>query len=259
MSAALTHALTRRPGPNFAQGLTSATAGPPDLDLALSQHAAYCDALRACGLAVTTLPADPDHADSTFVEDTAVVTADAAVATRPGAPSRAGEVARIEPHLHGLRRVVHRIVDPGTLDGGDVCEAGAHYFIGVSARTNLEGANQLRSILQRAGYGVSTVDIRGHRSLLHLKSGLAYLGDARLLVAPGLPEVEAMRDYQRIEVEVADSYAANCVRINDRVLIAAGYPRLRATLCDLGYSPIELAMSEFRKMDGGLSCLSLRF
>ncbi|HVC00985.1 MAG TPA: hypothetical protein VND80_02165 [Steroidobacteraceae bacterium] len=254
-----TQAIVRPPGQNFAQGLSSANLGPPDLDLALAQHAAYCDALRRCGLAVTALAADPGFADGTFVEDTAVIGARAAVATRPGAASRRGEVRSILGCLRGMRREIHEIRAPGTLDGGDVCQAQSHFFIGISARTNPEGARQLAGILCAAGYTCSTVDIRGNGPLLHLKSGIAYLGDNRLLLAPFLPLTDEMRGFEHIAVCAEEAYAANCVRINDRLLIADGHPRTAATLRACGYSTLPLAMSEFRKLDGGLSCLSLRF
>ncbi len=259
MSYRFERALTRLPGPNFAAGLTSAQLGRPDLDAALVQHAAYCAALRRCGLEVRTLPADPAHPDSTFVEDTAVLSAAATVVTRPGAASRQGEVGAIAQALRDWGREAECIAAPGTVDGGDICQAENHFFIGLSARTSEAGAMQLATLLRAHGHTSSTVDIRGNRELLHLKSGLAYLGDGRLLVAPELPPIEEFRDYELVRVEPAESYAANCVRINNYVLVAEGYPRLAAALRGLGYSLISLAMSEYRKMDGGLSCLSLRF
>lgn len=252
-------AITRAPGANFAFGLTTAGLGAPDLDLALAQHAAYCDALRRCGLAVTELPADGEFPDDTFVEDTAVIAERVAVVTRPGAPSRLGEVRAIRECLLGLRADSGEIRAPGTLDGGDVCQVGAHFLVGVSARTNPEGARQFCEIVRGAGYTASTVDIRGHRTLLHLKSGIAYLGDGRLLTAPGLPSIGRAADYERIEVPADEAYAANAVRINDRVLIAEGFPRTAAMLEARGYAVLRVAASEFRKLDGGLSCLSLRF
>ncbi len=254
-----THAITRRPGANFASGLTQADAGPPDFTRALAQHDAYCEALGRCGLAVTTLPADPAFPDGTFVEDVAVLTERTAVATRPGAPSRLGEVRAVVASLGALRPLTHAIEAPGTLDGGDVCQAGAHMFVGISARTNVEGARQYCEILRGAGHTASTIDIRANPMLLHLKSGIAYLGDGRLLVAPGLPVCENLAKFEILRVCAAEAYAANCVRVNDRVLIAAGYPLTAALLRAGGYDCLSLDMSEFRKMDGGLSCLSLRF
>jgi dimethylargininase len=145
------------------------------------------------------------------------------------------------------------------MDGGDVCQADEHFFIGISARTNPEGARQLSTILHAHGYTSSTIDIRGQDRLLHLKSGIAYLGDKRLVVAPELSAVSAFQAYELIEVRSAELYAANCIHINDHVLIPAGYPQIAEALETLGYRCLVLDVSEFRKMDGGLSCLSLRF
>ena len=170
--------------------------------------------------------------------------------------SVAGALRALFPHLRTIEA-------PGTVDGGDVCEADGHFFIGVSARTNPAGATQLRSHLQELGYTASLVDIRSSPSLLHLKTGIAYLGDGVwVIAAAGETELEplgvgALCDVIRVPPE--EGYAANCVRVNDCVLVPAGYPGIAAALTDRGLEPLPLAMSEFKKMDGGLSCLSLRF
>jgi dimethylargininase len=253
------HAIVRTPGINFAQGLTSVDLGIPRYDQVLAQHARYCEALVACGLAITRLEADLDHPDSTFVEDTAVLTARGAVLTRPGARSREGEVAAIRPVLRSFFPVTQEIETPGTVDGGDICEAEDHFFLGLSLRTNEEGARQLAAHLASVGYRSTVVDVRGMSSILHLKSGVSYIGNNTLVVMEEMADWEAFAGYELIRVVSEDSYAANCVRVNDRVLVAAGYPRLTAELTVRGFNPLELDMSEFRKMDGGLSCLSLRF
>ncbi len=253
------HAIVRPPGSNFTEGLTSAALGAPDVALALSQHEAYCHALEECGLDLLGLPTDLQHPDSTFVEDTAVLTSRSAILTRPGADSRLGEVAAIQEAIQAFHSVIHEIQAPGTLDGGDICEAGSHFFIGVSHRTNEEGARQLGKFLAAEGYTSSTVDIRSMNSILHLKSGIAYLDDHVLVVMDELTGREEFRGYDLIRVAADESYACNCVLVNDRVLISAGFPRLQDELTRRGYSPLALDMSEFRKMDGGLSCLSLRF
>jgi dimethylargininase len=144
------------------------------------------------------------------------------------------------------------------LDGGDVCQAGNHFFIGLSERTNESGAQQLAGVAAPFGYSSSFVDIREIDGLLHLKSGLAYLGGNRLVVTEALGGV-AFPEHELIHVKSNETYAANCIRVNDAVLLAAGYPKLAGTLKALGYETIALDMSEFQKMDGGLSCLSLRF
>jgi dimethylargininase len=253
------HAIVRLPGTNFAQGLSTVQLGAPLYDKVLQQYALYCEALRECGLKVTTLDADLDHPDSTFVEDTAVLTARSAILARPGARSRQSEVAAIRPALQSFFPAMLEIEAPGTLDGGDICEADHRFFLGLSQRTNEEGARQLAAYLAREGYASSVIDLRGMSSILHLKSGVSYIGENTLVVMQEMADHELFKGYELIRVTERESYAANCVRVNERVLVAAGYPVLTAELKSRGFHPLELEMSEFQKMDGGLSCLSLRF
>ena len=254
-----THAIVRPPGPNFADGLTTFKGEPPDFHKALAQHEAYCAALERCGLELVRLRADPKYPDSTFVEDVAVVTNRLAILTRPGAATRAGEVESMREPLQRFFPAIHRISAPGTLDGGDVCQAGNRFFIGISQRTNEEGATQLASFLGKAGYASSLIDIRGMKGILHLKSGLASLANDQLVASRDLADVHDFREYGILRVAPEEAYAANCVRVNRHVLIPAGFPRLSDQLANRGFQPLELDTSEFRKMDGGLSYLSLRF
>ena len=175
-------AIVRPPGANFADGLTTSRLGAPDVDLAQRQHESYCRALEECGLELTRLPVDSGQPDSTFVEDTAILTRRSAILARPGAPSRLEEVAEIGAVVEKVYKLVHKIEPPGTVDGGDICEAGSHFFIGLSQRTNQEGARQLARLLAADGFTSSTVDIRSNHSILHLKSGIAYLDQKNLVV-----------------------------------------------------------------------------
>ncbi|HVS82473.1 MAG TPA: hypothetical protein VHE60_12150 [Pyrinomonadaceae bacterium] len=295
-SRAFTRAIVRLPAPNFSEGLTTAGFGAPNYERALTQHEAYCVALEQCGLTLIRLEADALHPDSTFVEDTAVLVTHhqgtraaepyddvdgrshpltQVVLTRPGADSRAGEVASIGEVLSDFYPSLFSIQSPGTLDGGDVCEAGNHFFIGISARTNEAGAQQLAELLASFGHTTSFVDIRGlngkesvpgavatgsaFEGILHLKSGLSYIGDQRLVVIDALAKHKDFGKYDLVRVNDDETYAANCVRVRDHVLVAAGFPVLTERLRELGYQTIALEMTEFQKMDGGLSCLSLRF
>jgi len=253
------YAIVRPPGANFAGGLTKVDLGKPDYELARGQHEQYCRALEQCGLVVERLEADLLYPDGTFVEDVAVLAAGCAVLTRPGAPSRRGETAAMRPVLARHFGALHEITAPGLLDGGDICQAGDHFFIGLSERTNEEGARQLAGLLESAGYTTSCVDIRGMPELLHLKSGIAYLGHDRLALVPALAGRAVFHGYEIVRTPDDEQYAANCVRVNDYLLLAAGYPRFQAMLADLGYRLLILDVSEYRKMDGGLSCLSLRY
>ena len=252
-------AIVRPPAPSFAAGLTTAALGAPDYGLALQQHAAYCSALEQCGVALIRLEPDAAYPDATFVEDTAIVTNEYAMLTRPGAPSRRGETETIANTLSHLFPRIEQLSEPATLDGGDVCRAGNHYFIGLSERTNEAGAEQLSDFLGSFSHTSTVIDIRKFGRLLHLKSGIAYLGDNRLVVVDDLAQRSEFNAYELLRINPEESYAANALRVNNTVLIAKGYPQFAATLNTLGLSKIELEMSEFQKMDGGLSCLSLRF
>jgi len=263
-----TNAIVRVPGSNFADGLTTVALGVPEYAKALEQWEGYCAALEACGLILTRLEADLAHPDSTFVEDAAVLTPHGAMLTRPGAESRLGEVAAIAATVRGFYPEAAQIAAPGTLDGGDICEAqagsGGHFFLGLSHRTNEEGARQLAEHLRREGYTSSCVDVRVMTSILHLKSGISYIGpgpagEETMTVMEEMADWPEFAAYDLLRVSAEESYAANCVRVNDRVLVAAGYPKLVEELVRRGYDPLVLDMSEFQKMDGGLSCLSLRF
>ena len=260
-----TKAITRAPGANYSDGLTTVDLGIPDYQKALDEHARYLQAIKACGLSLIELAPDQRYPDGTFVEDTAILLTHttqgqgAAILTRPGAESRAGEVSNMRETLKQLYPDLAEIHAPGTLDGGDICEAGSHFFIGISLRTNESGAQQLAEWLASKGYTSSFIDIRQTPNMLHLKSGIAYLGENRLVVIDSLAAHPAFQGFELVRVASGEEYAANCIRVNQYVLIAAGFPLLEASLRKLGYQLIVLDMSEFQKMDGGLSCLSLRF
>lgn len=252
-------AITRAPAASFAQGITTSNLGTPDLDLARTQHAAYEQALRHAGLTVTQLPALDAYPDSVFVEDTAILTSEFALLTRPGADSRRGETAAMQAVLQERFEQRHRLSEPATLDGGDICQAERHFFIGVSARTNPEGARQLAYVLHIWHYTSTVVNITEIPGLLHLKSGLAYLGENTLLLDERLSDHPAFKPYRKLVVPAEEAYAANCLRINQVVLVPQGFPQTLALIQQAGFQTVVVDVSEFRKMDGGLSCLSLRW
>ncbi len=249
------HAIVRRPGRDFAEGITTSGLGAPDHDTALRQHAAYVRTLKDLGLEVVALDPLDGFPDACFVEDAAVVLDDVAVVTRPGAESRRAEADAMAPVLAGCRELV-RIEPPGTLDGGDVMLAGRRAFIGLSGRTNEPGASQLGAVLERAGFEWTAVPVaRG----LHLKSSVNFLEQDTLLLTAAFAEAEAFAMNRRIVAAPGEEYAANTLWINGTFLTPAGFPRVRESLEALGAPVVELDVSEYRKMDGGLSCLSLRF
>ena len=236
-------------------GITSADLGKPDYERACEQHYRYVGALERCGLEVTVLGADERYPDSVFIEDTAVVTDRCAIIAHPGAQARRGEVHEVEEALSEHYENIERIVSPGTLDGGDVLQVGDHFYIGLTRRTNREGAGQLSALLQKYSFDASFVDVR---RFLHLKTGVAYLGGNDLVVAGELVENFGFDGFDEIVVTPEEEYCANCIRVDDHVLIAGGYEETKKKIVGRGYEVIELEMSEFRKVDGGLSCLSLR-
>ncbi len=244
-------AIVRRPGRNFAEGITTSNLGKPDFVKALEQHSAYCDALTRCGLELIVLEADERYPDGCFVEDTAIVTGEVAVITRPGAASRMGEEAEISRILSEFRKT-ETVKLPGTLDGGDVLRVENHFYIGISGRTNREGARQLSAILSKYGYTTSEIEVGAG---LHLKSGIAYLRKGNFISVEGFSKIAGSSGI--IISDLEESYSANCLSVNDFLLIPKGFPKSKKEIVDLGYSIIELDMSEFRKMDGGLTCLSL--
>lgn len=250
-----THAITRKPGINFAAGITSSHLGVPDYQLMSQQHAAYVDTLASLGLEVVELDPLPGYPDAYFVEDTAIVTPDVAVITRPGARARRGEEKAVEPVLAQYRRI-ERIHAPGTVDGGDVLAVGTHFFIGISHRTNKQGAAQLGRILERYGNTWRSVPVT---SGLHLKSSINYVGHNTLLVTREFSGLSLLKGYQKIIVDNGEEYAGNTLAVNGTLIIPAGFPKTRKKLRAAGYEIVALDVSEARKMDGGLTCMSLRF
>lgn len=250
-----TKAIVRTPGENFGQGITTSVLGKPNYRLALEQHHTYCESLKECGLELIVLEPDLDFPDSTFVEDTAIVTERCAVITRPGDKRRRGEEERIKKELSGHRKI-EVIYEPGTVDGGDVLRVKEHFYIGLSTRTNSVGGNQLGDILRKYAYSSSMVQID---KMLHLKSGVNFLDQNNLVIWEELKHLPEFNGFDIISVISGEKYAANCLLINNRVLIPAGFPDVKEKLEDRKYQVLELDVSEFEKMDGGLTCLSIRF
>lgn len=250
-----TKAIVRKPAHTYANGITSSNLGKPDFELVKKQHDAYCEALVKCGLELIVLDPDPNFPDSCFVEDTAVVTKNFGIITRPGDPRRLGEEIEIKKVLEPLFKL-YQIEEPGTLDGGDVMLADNHFYIGLTNRTNLIGSKQFQQIVTTNGYKFTAVPIC---KILHFKTGINYLGDNNILIQKPFIELPDFETYHKIPVEIEEQYAANSLRVNDYVITPKGFNTTKSQIEKLGYKVIELEMSEFQKMDGGLSCLSLRF
>lgn len=213
---------------------------------------------KQCDVDVTVLEADERYPDSCFVEDPALITRKCAIITNPGAESRNGEKNEI---IGAVKKFfdddhIEYIKAPGTLDGGDVMMVGDHFYVGRSARTNEEGIRQLTEILAKYGMTCSEVKLE---KVLHLKTGVNYLEDNNMLVSGEFLTKPDFEKYNRVEIPEEEAYAANCIWVNDTVIVPSGYPAVLKAVQDLGYKTLTVDTSEFRKLDGGLSCLSLRF
>lgn len=251
--------IVRRPCKAMVDGITSAPElGKPDYELALKQHDDYIAALKKCGVEVTVLEADERYPDSCFVEDPAVITRKCAIITNPGAPSRNGEKDVI---IGAVRKFfpedkIEYIKAPGTLEGGDVMMVGDHFYVGRSARTNEEGIKQFIAILEKHGLTGSEVPLE---KVLHLKTGVNYIENNNMLVSGEFIDKPDFAKYNKIVIPEEEAYAANCIWVNDKVIVPEGYPAVEKAVKDAGYEVLLVDTSEYRKLDGGLSCLSLRF
>jgi dimethylargininase len=226
-----------------------------DLELARRQHEAYAQALAERGCELLRMRPLDEFADSVFVEDTALVFDELAVLTRPGAPSRRGEVESIGAVL-GRYRPLARIEAEGTIDGGDVLRIGRKVFVGRSARSNDEGIRQLAAILQPHGYSVLAVSTR---ECLHLKSAVTQVAPDTILVQPRWLDESGspFAGYQRIEVDPAEEHAANAVLLNAGIVYPDCFPRTRARLEQAGIEVTAVDVSELQKAEGAVTCCSL--
>lgn len=251
-------AVTRPPCRKFADGLTHGRLGKPDTDLAVRQHEAYVKALHRCGVEVTVLHPDNDYPDSCFTEDEAIVTDRMAVIPSFCRPSRQGEEYRMRPIIEAFYSGrIEEIKAPGTLEGGDICRAGNHFFVGISTRTNEAGARQFADIVKKYGFTAAFCDIRKIQ-ILHLSTGMSYIGNNTIVCCPEFQHFAAYKNYRVIVTDEKEAYAANCVRVNNKVIMAEGFPKLEKMLFKAGFDVITTPMSEIEKQDGGLSCLSIR-
>lgn len=256
---AFQNAIVRKPCRAMVDGITSAPElGRPDFALAQQQHEMYVKALESTGVKVKVLEAEDNFPDSCFVEDVAVITRNCAILTNPGAPSRNEEARKMLPVLQEYFEAdkIEHITAPGTLDGGDVMMVGDHFYIGRSERTNDEGIRQFIEILVKHGLGGSAVELT---QVLHLKTGVNYIENNTMLVAGEFIDKPEFKQYKHIIIPENEAYAANCIWMNGTVIVPAGFPTTEKRIRNAGYPVIIVDTSEYRKLDGGLSCLSLRF
>ena len=247
-------ALTRPVPPSIAEcELTHLERAPIDWERACAQHEAYEDALRALGCRVERLAGQPTQPDSVFIEDTAVVVDECAVIAHPGAASRRGETAIVRDALRQYRGVKF-IRAPGTLDGGDVLRIGRRIYVGLSSRTNAEGARQLAAALEPAGYSLETIVMK---DCLHLKTAVSALGDDRVLLNPRMVDGAAFAPSPCIDIDPAEPFAANVICVDNRVMCSDSAPRTAQLLEEQGYDVIAVDASELSKAEAGLTCCCL--
>ena len=258
ISVEFTAAITRAPADSCVNGISTANLGTPYPALFSEQHAVYVAALERAGVTVTVLAADERFPDSVFVEDPAFCLPEIALLLRSGATARQGEAQAIEPAIRSFYgQHACNMSDGALVDGGDILVTDNEILIGLSNRTSSYGINEITEILRPWGYKVRAVDTP--TGVLHLKTDCATLGGDTVLATRRLAASGIFDGYDVILVPDGEEAAANALRVNDTVLLAAGFARTAETLSDAGFEIESLDISEARKLDGGLSCMSLRF
>ena len=251
-----THAIVRQPAKSIIKGLRAVDIGSPDYDQMICDHHDYVEALMSAGVEVINLTALNKFPDGQFVEDTALCLPKAVVLMRPGAPSRLGEVNEIAPKLRELFQDVYEIDNPGHIEGGDILVTGKEILVGRSARTDENGVRQLSEIVTALGYVVR--EVFTPPDILHFKTDCSLLGPYEILSTKRLQDSGCFGGYSVINVADGEEAAANAIRVNDYVIMPAGFPSTKAILEEHGYKVKVINNTECAKLDGGMSCLSLR-
>ena len=257
-STHFTHAITRRPAASITKGLRAVDTGTPDLALMQAHHDTYIATLRETGATVIELPPLDAYPDSVFVEDTALCLPQGAVIMRPGAPSRLGEAAEMAPHLRAIYGQVVEITDTDSfIEGGDILVTEREILVGRSARTNTAGIAELAALTTPWGHKLR--EVHTPAGVLHFKTDCSLLDAETVLSTTRLSASGCFDGYRLIDIPDGEEAAANTIRFNDLILMPQGFPKTRDRLLAAGYQVREIGNSECAKLDGGMSCLSLRF
>ena len=251
------HAITRRPSTSIIDGLRAEDIGIPDLDQMLMDHAHYVATLKQTGAKVVELPPLEAYPDAVFVEDTALCLPQGAIMMRPGAPSRMGEVSEMEPALRAVYDEVRHINGPGHIEGGDILVTGREILVGRSDRTDAEGVTELSTVVGEWGHSLR--EVFTPPGVLHFKTDCSLLDVETILSTKRLDASGCFKGYRILHVAEGEEAAANCIRFNQFVLCPSGFPRTTEMLDKAGFSVVEINNTECAKLDGGMSCLSLRF
>ena len=256
-SYTFTHAIARKPSARIVDGLRAVDTGTPDLRQFQQDHAHYVSLLASTGAEVSVLESLDEFPDSVFVEDAALCLPEVAIAMRPGAPSRVGEAAAMAPVLSGFYDDVISIVGPGFIDGGDILVSESEILVGRSARTDAAGIAELAQITSQWNYQVREVETPA--GVLHFKTDCSLMDEETVLATRRLSDSGCFDGYRIISTAEGENAAANAIRFNELVIMPAGFPRTAEKLDAAGYAVREVGNTEAAKLDGGMSCLSLRF
>ncbi len=250
-------AIIRKPAASITEGLRAIDTGPPDLTRMTAAHDSYAATLRETGAEVIALSALPAYPDSIFVEDTALCLPQGAILMRAGAPTRSGEVYEMAPVLYKMYKDVREIKGPGTIEGGDILVTAREVLVGLSERTDQAGVDELAALTADWGYKVRAITIPP--DVLHFKTDCSLLDANTILSTQRLAASGCFDDYNVIYTAPDEESAANAIRFNQFVIMAAGFPNTAKRLRDSGYEVREIDNVDCAKLDGGMSCLSLRF
>ncbi len=256
-SYTFTHAIVRKPGAGVIDGLRAVDTGAPDFGQFQRDHATYISLLKSTGAGVSELDALDNFPDSVFVEDSALCLPEVAIAMRPGAPSRLGEAAIMAPVLSGYYHEVLSIEGPGFIDGGDILVTEREILVGKSARTDAAGIAELRSLTSRWDYSVR--EVQTPAGVLHFKTDCSLMDEETVLTTKRLSDTGCFDGYRTINTADGEEAAANAIRFNELVIMPSGFPKTADKLSAAGYTVREVGNTEAAKLDGGMSCLSLRF
>jgi len=256
-SFTFSHAICKEPSHSIVEGLRAVDTGSPDFELFKLHHRDYVAALRETGATVSVLDATEAFPDSVFVEDAALCLQEGAVVMRPGAPTRLGEAAEMAPHLESLYSEVRLIEGDGFIEGGDILTTEREILVGLSVRTNQSGVDEFTQHVNDWGYKVRVVDTPA--DVLHFKTDCSLLDEETILSTKRLSASGCFEGYRVIYTADGEEACANTIRFNHLVIMPAGFPKTRDSLTQAGYDVREVGNTEAAKLDGGMSCLSLRF
>ncbi len=233
--------------------LTHLARTPIDVERARGQHAQYRSALAGLGLAILSLPEEPELADSVFVEDTALVLDECAIITRPGADSRKAETESIARVLEPYRKLF-RILPPARVDGGDILCIGNDIYIGLSTRSDTNAIEQIQDFVQPFGYSVHAVQVTG---CLHLKSAVTQVAAEAVLINPAWVNKDHFRLMKCLEVDPSEPYAANAVLVGQTIIYPTAFPKTQTRLNAASIAMVNVDADELAKAEGAVTCCSL--